>query len=137
MAHRYVSTADFRAPYDAPTLALQGLGNDWDRRWPRGRSYQSTANFRAPYDNGYYQNNSLFGLGAAQLPEQARLLALPLPAAFQRFVTTGEPMPSWKRDLGGASAQVPRLAWGGAAVVLAGLGYWSYRSWKKKKKGGA
>lgn len=73
MRRLYVSTADFRAPFDP--VPFQGLGQDpygdprWHypaqpRRWPRGRSYWETAYFRAPYRKGYYQDNSLFGLGA-------------------------------------------------------------------------
>ena len=73
MKRLYVSTADFRAPFDP--VQFQGLGQDpegdprWHRpapprRWPPGRSYWETALFRAPYRKGYYQDNSLFGLGA-------------------------------------------------------------------------
>jgi hypothetical protein len=73
MRRLYVSVADFRAPFDP--VPFQGLGQDpygdprWHhpaepRRWPRGRTYWETAYFRAPYRKGYYQDNSLFGLGA-------------------------------------------------------------------------
>lgn len=72
MKRLYVSTADFRAPFDP--VPFQGLGQDpagdprWHRpspprRWPAGRTYWETALFRAPYRKGYYQDNSLFGLG--------------------------------------------------------------------------
>jgi hypothetical protein len=73
MRRAYISIEDFRAPFDP--IPFQGLGQDpygdprWHvpappRRWPRGRSYWETALFRAPYRKGYYQDNSLFGLGA-------------------------------------------------------------------------
>lgn len=131
MAHRYVSVAEFRAPY--ASVAFQGLGENWDRPWPRGRSYEDVSNFRAAYDDGYFQDNTLFGLGDLAATEAQ--VGAQFPAAFRRFITTGEPMPGWRRDLAAASAQVPQLAWGGIAVGLAGLAYWSYRSWKKAKKG--
>lgn len=57
MNRQYISTADFNAPFDGAHY-LQGLG-----AWPRGRSYWSVANFRAPYDDGYFQDNTLMGLG--------------------------------------------------------------------------
>lgn len=80
MKRLYVSTADFRAPFDP--IPFQGLGQDpagdprWHRpapprRWPSGkapvpgrakRTYWETAYFRAPYRTGYYQDNSLAGL---------------------------------------------------------------------------
>ena len=73
MKHRYISIADFRAPFDP--IPFQGLGDPegdprWHRpapprKWPPGRTYWETALFRAPYRRGYYQDNSLFGLGAA------------------------------------------------------------------------
>lgn len=59
MNHKYVSIADFNAPFNGAQY-LHGLG-----AWPPGRSYWSTANFRAPYANGYFQNNTLTGLGAS------------------------------------------------------------------------
>ena len=73
MKRAYISIEDFRAPFDP--VPFQGLGQDpygdprWHRpapprRWPRGRSYWEIAYFRAPYRKGYYQDNSLFGLGA-------------------------------------------------------------------------
>jgi hypothetical protein len=80
MKRVYVSTADFRAPFDP--IPFQGLGQDpsgdprWHRpapprKWPAGvshggtrRTYWETALFRSPYRKGYYQDNSLFGLGA-------------------------------------------------------------------------
>jgi hypothetical protein len=60
--HKYVSVADFNAPFDGAHY-LQGLGN---AHAPAGRSYWSTANFRAPYDHGYFQDNTLMGLGSVK-----------------------------------------------------------------------
>lgn len=54
----YISVADQYAPFDGAHY-LQGLGS-----WPTGRSYWSTADFRAPYQNGYFQDNTLLGLGS-------------------------------------------------------------------------
>lgn len=72
MKRIYISTADFRSPFNP--VPFQGLGDPegdprWHqpappRRWPKGRTYWETALFRAPYRKGYYQDNSLFGLGA-------------------------------------------------------------------------
>lgn len=73
---QYISTAHFNAPFEgahylsglgqtsrcpgaAPGSNLRSLG-----AWPAGRSYWTTANFRAPYDHGYFQDNTLFGLGS-------------------------------------------------------------------------
>lgn len=61
----YISTADFNAPFDGAHY-LQGLGTHEVKPpspWPKGRSYWSIANFRAPYDQGYFQDNTLMGLG--------------------------------------------------------------------------
>lgn len=58
----YTSTANFRAPYN--NVEFAGIGADAPPSWPAGRSYHSTANFMATQDDGYFQNNSLFGLGA-------------------------------------------------------------------------
>lgn len=63
MRRLYVDTAHFRAPYDSPTLTLTGLGDPLIREWPRGRSYVDVSHFRAPYDQGYFQDNTLFGIG--------------------------------------------------------------------------
>lgn len=72
MKHRYISVADFRAPFDP--IPFQGLGDPegdprWHRpaqpsHWPGRRTYWETAMFRTPYRQRYYQDNSLFGLGA-------------------------------------------------------------------------
>ena len=123
MRRVYTSTAHFRAPYDGGSLTLTGLG-----AWPSGRSYHDVSNYRAPYDTGYFQSNSMMGLG--QLPEsEVRIL----PPKFQRYVRSGEPMGSFLRDMGTASAQVPRWIWGVGAAVALGMTYWSYKKFKKSK----
>ena len=61
------------------------------------------------------------------------LNAMPLPGALARYLTTGAPMPSWKRDLGAMTAQVPRWAYGvlaGASIFFAGK---AYRRWRDGK----
>ncbi len=59
MRRIYTSVANFRAPYN--NVEFAGLGDA--PAWPNGRSYWDTANFMATQDDGYFQNNSLFGLG--------------------------------------------------------------------------
>jgi len=76
---RYVSIADFRAPFDG-AQCIQGLGSPAPG-WPAGRSYWTTANFRAPYDKGYFQDNTLMGakedvsVALRQIPTWGYLLA--------------------------------------------------------------
>lgn len=118
MKRVYASTADFRAPFDSAVLSGMGAVS---------RHYMDVANFRAGYDNGYFQDNSLFGLGA--VPPAAITQTSALPVAFRRYVETGVPMASWRRDLGAATNQVPRWAWGLIAVGALAL---AYRSWPKK-----
>jgi hypothetical protein len=114
----YASTADFHAPFDS--AVLQGLGTVQ-------RDYLSIANFRAGYDEGYFQDNSLFGLGATNVA-----LA---PPAFRRFVDAGAPMPTWRRDLGAATSQIPRWAWALLAAGALGLAYRGFKTAKKKPAG--
>ncbi len=59
MRRIYTSVANFRAPYN--NVEFAGLGDA--PTWPKGRTYWDTANFMATQDDGYFQNNSLFGLG--------------------------------------------------------------------------
>ena len=62
MRRAYVDTSHFRSPFDSPTLTLTGLGDPLIREWPRGRSYADISHFRAPYIQGYFQDNTLFGV---------------------------------------------------------------------------
>lgn len=121
MKRVYADTSSFRAPFD--DAVLQGLGSV-------RRDYMSIANFRAGYDEGYFQDNTLFGLGATPNITAA-------PVAFRRFVETGAPMSTWRRDLGSASNQVPRWAWlvlGAGALALAYRGFKNAKSSKKKSE---
>lgn len=120
MKRTYVSTADFRAPFDSAVLSGMGAVS---------RHYMDVANFRAGYDNGYFQDNSLFGLGA--LPAAA-VTPGALPVAFRRYVEAGVPMPSWRRDLGAATSQIPRWVWGLCAVGALAL---AYRALPRKSAG--
>lgn len=130
MRRVYTDVANFRAPYDDGGLTLTGLG----AQWPRGRSYQDVSNYRAPYDAGFFQQNALFGLGGvAHVPESELRL---MPPAVQRYLRFGEPVGTVRRDLGAASAQVPRWGWGlGAAAALL-LTYRAYKRHEKRSRKG-
>jgi hypothetical protein len=123
----YTDVANFRAPYDGGSLTLTGLG----RTWPAGRSYQDVSNYRAPYDSGYFQSNSLFGLGAVQMSEEKLRL---MPVKVQRYLRSGEPVGTMRRDLGAASAQIPRLVWGASAVGASVLAYYSWKKYKRSRR---
>ena len=58
----YTDVSDFRSPFRQVPFA--GLGaTGWPMAWPKGRSYVDVAQHRMPYRSGYYQDNTLFGLG--------------------------------------------------------------------------
>lgn len=61
------------------------------------------------------------------------LNAMPLPGALARYLTTGAPMPTWKRDLGAMSAQVPRLVYGALAAASLFFASRAYRRWRDAK----
>lgn len=117
----YADVSDFRAPFDSPNLTLTGLGA------VRQHGYMEISNYRAPYDNGYFQNNQLFGLGAAPEDNKAGF-----PDKLRVFVETGEEMGTIRRDAAAASAQVPRWAWFGVAAVSGLMTYFSYKKYKEK-----
>lgn len=76
MRRLYVDTSDFRAPFDSPQLDLAGPKDDF----PTARRYYDVSNFRAPYDHrGYFQDNTLFGVGS-ELPmlEKAQEVLCPV-----------------------------------------------------------
>lgn len=125
----YISTADFRAPFDP--VDFQGLGTTARRRWPPGRSYSDTGNFRAPYDNGYYQNNQLFGV-----PTSLDLKSVS-PDLVRRYLVSGEPVPTGLRDASVPFNQVNRWIYAGLGALSLFLGYRSYKAWKLTKKGAA
>jgi hypothetical protein len=72
--HRYVDVSDFRAPFDSPQLDLAGE----DLAGPDGpdapaHRYVDVSNYRSPYDHrGYFQDNTLFGLGAESCPDPVK-----------------------------------------------------------------
>ena len=116
----YADVSDWRAPFDS--AVLQGLG-------VVSRHYADIANFRAGYDDGYFQDNSLLGLGVVTVPSMAAA-----PVAFRRYLEAGAPMPSWRRDLGAATNQIPRWAWGLMAVGALALAYRGFKAAKAEKK---
>lgn len=62
--HRYVSIDHYQAPYTG--AVLQGLGTT--------RQYYEMSQFRSPYRHGYFQDNTLFGLGIDATPSPIVLL---------------------------------------------------------------
>jgi hypothetical protein len=98
MNRQYISTAAFNAPFTGAHY-LSGLG-----AWPNGRAYYSTANFRAPYRDGYFQDNSLFGLGG------------------------------FKEDAIVVLRQIPTWAFLAGGAGLSYLAYKAHQAAKKKKK---
>jgi hypothetical protein len=189
MPRAYVDVSKFRTPFNYPNLTLTGLGEEPLRAsWPPGRSYVDVSRYRAPYLDYQFQDNTLFGLGAAaagpaaapvrclkvrgkvtpKAPDGVHIVCpwdpgyelarlrladsavslrpiplsrstkqpvagmgavtdAPLPADLQRYLQTGAPMGTLKRDLGSALAQVPALAWGAGALVA---GFIAYKAWK-------
>lgn len=125
MHRHYVSTADFRAPYDP--VDFQGLGQLARPRFKPGRSYWSTAEFRAPYDRGYFQNNQLFGVPTNYDP------AANAPPLVRRFVVSGEPVPTTLRDAATPLNQVNRWVYAGLGAASLIFGYRSFKKWKKEK----
>lgn len=131
MIRTYTDVSDFRAPFDSPNLSLSGtpLGDHEPlerRSWHSPRSYYDVSNFVAPYDDGFYQNNTLFGLGAD--PDKPEML----PPELKRYLMTGAPMGTTMRDLRAALSQVPRVAWAALAVLGLGSAYLSYRAANRK-----
>jgi hypothetical protein len=74
MRRLYVDTSDFRAPFDSPQLDLAGPRDEF----PTARRYYDVSDFRAPYDRGYFQDNTLFGVGSAPILEQAQEVLCPV-----------------------------------------------------------
>lgn len=127
MRRMYISTADFRAPFDP--VDFQGLGNA--PTWPAGRSYWSTANFRAPYDDGYFQNNTLFGVPNDFDPSANG------PKLVRRYVVSGEPVPTTLRDAMVPFNQINRWVYVGVGAVAMIAAWRSYKKWKKEKGTGS
>lgn len=61
------------------------------------------------------------------------LRSMPLPPALERYLQTGAPMSTFRRDLGAATAQVPR--WGYALLALGAflIAGSAYRRWRDAK----
>ncbi len=57
------------------------------------------------------------------------------PPAFSAYVQSGAPMPTLRRDVTTAFNQIPRWAYGLAALVAFYLAYRSYQAWKKPAPG--
>ena len=66
------------------------------------------------------------GLGDAA----SDLRSLPLPGALERYVVTGAPMSSLRRDLGAATAQIPRWVYSAGAVLAILLAAKAYKTWR-------
>ena len=118
MKRLYTSTANFRAPYN--NVEFAGLGAA--PSWPSGRSYHSTANFMATQDEGYFQDNSLFGLGTTARPRtlSANPAEVARRAAARAMAPATVAAPEQKK-----SYMVPALAI--LAVAAAGGVYWYLR----------
>jgi len=68
----------------------------------------------------------LAGLGDAA----SDLRALPLPGALERYLATGAPMSTVRRDFGAATAQIPRLGYAALAALALLLAGAAYRRWR-------
>ena len=58
------------------------------------------------------------------------LRKLPLPPELERYLASGVPMASWRRDLGAVSAQVPRWVYGALAALSVLVAAKAYRNWR-------
>lgn len=61
------------------------------------------------------------------------LRAMPLPGALERYLATGAPMSVWRRDLGAATAQIPRWVYGVGAALAVVFGARAYTRWRDAK----
>jgi peptidoglycan hydrolase-like protein with peptidoglycan-binding domain len=75
---KYVSIDHYHAPFRG--AVLQGLGGDRHDSTPpvptlpgRSRVYYELSQFRSPYRHGYYQDNTLMGIGDASTDAMAAL----------------------------------------------------------------
>jgi hypothetical protein len=60
MHRKYIDSSNFHAILELPSVDLRG--NDW----PEARSYFDTSQLRSPYKHGFFQDNTLRGLGVTQ-----------------------------------------------------------------------
>jgi len=132
-------TTEIAAAYAPYTYAiLQGLGATQPApgKWPVGRSYWSTAHFRAPYDEfAYFQDNTLEGLGADSSPSLPAAIQVNAPPEVKRYLLSGEPVSPLRQNVTLPFNQIPRWAYGVAAVGALALAYHSYKQFKKTKTG--
>lgn len=70
------------------------------------------------------------GLGDAA----SDLKQLPLPGPLERYLATGAPMGTFRRDLGAATAQIPRLVYGLGAVLAVLFGAKAYKRWRDEPR---
>lgn len=146
----YVDRSHAYAPFD--NAVLQGLGLNEAKKdkngWPVGRSYVGIAHFRAPYDEfGYFQDNTLQGLGHMNSPTQnsyvsvkglgavdgSELAAISQNASggVKRFLLAGDPVSSLRSDVTLPFNQVHPYVYGAVAVAALATSYYSYKRWKK------
>ena len=56
----------------------------------------------------------------------------PLPEEMERYINIGQPMSTWRRDLGSAFAQVPRYVYGAGIVLSLFMAHRAHKRWKKE-----
>ncbi len=116
------------------SIADSAPGDDGNNGWPRGRSYVGIAHFRAPYDEfGYFQDNTLQGLGAVS-SDELTAAASSAPGAVKRFLLSGEPVSPLRENVTLPFNQVHPYVYGGIAVAALVTSYLSYKAWKKTHK---
>lgn len=124
MDRAYISTADFRAPFDQ--ASFQGVGAfDEVLEFPKKpeRQYYSTAWFRAPYRFGYFQDNNLMGTPPDIEPVMT--------AEVSRYLNGGEAPSALSRDWRTPFNQVPFWAYLGMGAFFSVLAYRRYQKFKK------
>lgn len=136
---KYIDPSHYRTPFKSPNLTLTGLGTPDEllKAWPKGRAYFDVSRFRNPYRDGFFQDNSLFGLGKDEPLVGPELEALVKhgPSFYPAFVQGTGPAPQGiaaaSANLEATSAQIPQWVW---LVAAAGTGYLAYRSYKATRK---
>lgn len=122
MNRAYISTADFRAPFDQ--ISVQGLGAfDEAQQKPTQHQYLTTAWFRAPYRFGYFQDNDLMGVPPDIEPVTT--------AEVSRYLNGGEAPSALSRDWRTPFNQVPFWAYLGLGAFFSVLAYKRYQKFKK------
>lgn len=87
MKRIYTDVSRFRSPYASVMFA--GLGAAPSHRWPPGRSYHDISQYRSPYQDGYFQNNTLWGLGYDPTPADMQTPPPQPPAPTSSLVLVG------------------------------------------------